>query len=415
MNPTRKSTLPTVDEISVHDVTRHLARMGWVRHQESTDQEFVFQGPMDDAGDPIRIYLPVRNNAISRRNRVRNALEILGAVEKKGMDELLNLLISQGIDTHEKRIQASQGQQQRHIPLVLAVDVITHMRQMASFAACVEDFPAPHFDHISKASGDFLENCYFPHTFMGSFGFAMEVGLSPSAQTSLHAPGENYPFERRVMKRIALGLKTCATSFDKKDPGLLVDSFHTGLNGNMCELLSAFIRRLKGRDVVSSFSWSDDWKDKSLVDTDAIFISPESAPVLAEASRVLKAMKSTVPAHIIATIQSMAEDVHAGKFKESEFLNPQRTIVLMHEYEPARIRKILVSLDPNHHAEACDAYKDGFQIELDGELERKGNQLIMSSYRLFKVTKFKKSDVVDAIRKRKQRELPPDPPSWVTD
>ncbi len=414
MTQVRRGTVPTLDEVTTSSLSRYLSVRGWIRQQDLDGSDLIFQGPTDDAGDPIRIFLPTDENAYSRRSRLSDALAILSVVEKKDRDELLYRLLSQGVDAHEKRIQLRPGQPQRRISLALASDVVTHMRQMAAFAACVEEFPAPHFVRTSKVSSDFLENCYFPHTFAGSFGFAMEVGLPDSAQTSLHAPEEPFPFERRVMKRIALGLKSCELSFEKRDPGLLVDSYQSGMNSNMCGLLSSFTRKLKGREVLSTFSWSDEWSDPGLVDVQEIYISPEATPILDEASKALRAMKASVPVHIIATIQSIADGVHAGRYKESEFLNPDRTVVLMHEHEPAKFRSIRVSLDHDHHAEACDAFRDGFQVELKGELERIGKSLTLTSYSLFKVTPIRKSDVAEAIRARQQRTPPPDPPQLLS-
>jgi hypothetical protein len=404
----RRGTLPSIHEVTIDKVGRYLLANGWKKGRDQHGKEAVYNGPKDDSGDTIRIYMPTDNQSRMLSNRVEDALQILGAVEGRSKEELLYSLVLQGIDSQEKRI-TSAGLK-RQIPLTLAMDVINHLRQMASYSAVHEDFPAPHFDHVSGASSTFLERCFFPHTFEGSFGMAMEVNIPSAAETALTNPEEPYPFERRVMKRIAVGLKSCEASLKSGDAGPLVESYKRGLNGNMCLSLSAFAKKLKTYDVISSFSWTEDWRDYSLQDTSEILISPEAAPLLHEAGRALKAMKQAIPYHCLATIKTMNEDVPAGRLNEAKFLDPARTIVLLDEYEPARLRSIHVSLDRDDHQEACHAYEGGFVVDITGLLERKGNSLVMTEYFEFKVTKMKKADVVEEIRKKiKAAQNPPLP------
>lgn len=405
----RKGTLPSPKEVTVEKIARYLLSNGWSRGRDEHGNESVYEGPRDDSGDIIRIYMPTENKSRILLPRVEDALEILGAVEGRSKDEILYGLVLQGIDTQEKRI--NPGGLCRQIPLTLAADLIWHMRQMASYAAVHEDFPAPHFDHVNGASNLFLEHCFFPHTFEGSFGIAMEVNIPASGETSITNPEEPYPFERRVMKRLAVGLKNCEASLKSGDPGTLVESYRTGLNGNMCFALSSFAKKLKTNDVLSSFSWDENWKDPSLQDIQETYISPDAAPILFEAARALKEMKQAIPYHALATIKTMNEDVPSGRLNEAKFLNPERTIVLLDEYEHARVRAIHVSLNPSDHKQACHAYEEGLVIDVRGLLERKGNLLFMTEYSDFKVTQMRKADVIEEIRKKaKAAQNPPPPP-----
>ena len=410
MTTGRRGTLPSIKDVTVEKMSRYLRTKGWTIGRDEHGNETVFNGPKDDSGDTIQIYMPVDNRSRMLPSRIEDALEILGAVEMRSEEELLYGLVLQGIDAQEKRI-TSAGLR-RQIPLNLAVDVIVHMRQLASYAAVHEDFPAPHFDRVSGASNAFLERCFFPHTFEGSFGIAMEVNIPSSAETTIMSPDEPYPFERRVMKRLAVGLRTCEASLKSGDAGPLVESYGKGLNGNMCIALSAFTKKLKTYDILSSFSWAEDWCDSSLQDTTDIFISPEVGPYLQEAGRVLKAMKQSVPYHALATIKTMNECVPSGRLDEAKFLDPERTIVLLDEFEPGRVRALHVSLNKADHNLACQAYEQGLVVDIQGLLERKGNSLVMTEYSKFTVTQMKKADVVEEIRKkaRAARTPPPPPP-----
>jgi hypothetical protein len=75
--------------LSVHDVATYVAGHGWHKVPHSNQRLLVFQGPLDDFGNPIYLILPSQNNFGDSHLRLAEAVELLANIEERPSEAVL--------------------------------------------------------------------------------------------------------------------------------------------------------------------------------------------------------------------------------------------------------------------------------------------------------------------------------------
>lgn len=75
--------------LSVHDVATYVTGHGWHQVPHSNQRLLVFQGPLDDFGNPIHLILPSQNNFGDSHLRLAEAVELLADIEERPSEAVL--------------------------------------------------------------------------------------------------------------------------------------------------------------------------------------------------------------------------------------------------------------------------------------------------------------------------------------
>jgi hypothetical protein len=138
--------------------------------------------------------------------RLDGALETLSQLEGRDRIELVAAVRSIGFDSVKSRIPDAQVYEDT-INLNQAVKYTWKMKQLLAAGATTEILPDAYFSRLKKKGTEYAEHCRFGHTFKGSFGFTIESPVGPNPEPVLPEmeQAQSFPFERKVMHRLARG------------------------------------------------------------------------------------------------------------------------------------------------------------------------------------------------------------------
>ena len=350
--------------LRVGDLALYLRKAGWQRAQHPNDRLLVFQ----QTGNGPKIVLASSDEFTDAGDMTDNALHLLAELQRVGVREIVRAVHAQDRDILSVRFvnkQLTSG----GIPLDTATRLVSQLRDLLAYAACVEEHPRPYFPKATSIGRKYTENCVFGHTFAGSFGFTIE---SPTGPAPFGAPGGTpQPFERRVIGRILRGINQLHEAVLSGEPGMLATKYDTGLNANLCELLEETLKESGEAEMEYSVLWSPDWPIAAdLLGIQSVRLEPGAAGFLGAVARQLRRLEESKNQTITGKVVALQSDTVSSDDDGAE--DSDQVATILWEEQRGRKLRVRVSLEPQDYAAACDAHKLGFGVSLSGRLEKVG-------------------------------------------
>ncbi len=91
-------------KLSVQALSEYASRKGWQLISEAEQPLIVFEGPLDDWGNPIRLRLPRHDDYLDQPLRVAEAITLFAAVENRPVQTVIAEIQHLG---HQTTIQNS--------------------------------------------------------------------------------------------------------------------------------------------------------------------------------------------------------------------------------------------------------------------------------------------------------------------
>ena len=344
--------------VTIGNVTAYLELLGWVRVEHPSPKRFVFQGPEDDFGKPLELFVPRHTEFIDSYERLADIVNFLSAFEEIPARDVLRKIRNFDRDVLYVRI-LDTGSYRSSIPLDIAHKQIGGIRDLFAFSACSERIPRPYFNSMLSIGTKHSNYCQFGHTFDGSFGFTIE---SPIISPYRHVEGEDPlpPFERRVMERIIRGLLTTQEALMKEDLDLLVNHYPTDLYGNMCQAIVSMSNKKSVR-----IEWSISWSSKIKPSEDVripgpIRIENKAGFFLEAAAHRLRRM---VPKRVTVVGKVIQLRKRADPLDYSSL---PRTVVIRSNGKPGKADSIRVSLPSDDYRAATRAHRNEEPVTVRG-------------------------------------------------
>jgi len=347
--------------LDIEDITPYLKENGWRLKQR--EPYFVFEGKNDDDGNPIQIVLPRGKDPEDIHRRIAETISLLSAIENRSPYEVIRAI--NGIN---KDIVFFKPKTHK-ISLEKAKSYINKIRQYYNYGASVEAEPSQTFIKSTKKGREFVEqNCFFGHTFKGSFGFTIETTLLPRSQITLDGKKKEEqvpPFERRVIERLVRGIKYANESVMVGNPDVIVANYKTGLNANMCDALSDLIEEFKDLETEFYVSWSPSYEPDEKLRGTRVVLSSKTQNYLKAASKSLSGASEseniTLSGKIIELKRPHYDD-------DNELPDDQNHIVIRDDYG----KNVTVLLTESDYKDACNAHRDKATVSIQGTLEKEG-------------------------------------------
>jgi hypothetical protein len=390
MNKPKSSVMAS--DVTVSSFVTYLRRRRWTRVTHPNERLLVFSGGRTDSGKAVELVLPANDSFDDAKRLLSSALSTLAVVERLSVSDLANAMKFLGTDRLHKRLIISDDRDVS-VPLNMAHEVVSSLRMLFSQAATQEEERRPFVSGVTTAGTDFVEQCRFGHTFRGSFGFVVESPLPAALQLDAFVDSPEVsrpdpPLPRRIIERIALGLKNLNEVEKTKDLAYLVERYETGLNANICETLATLVERVHEVEIEYSFAWSTEWpRDEALVDTGPFRLSRTAAVHLRQAAEMLRGKKQEpVEEEIVGRIiQLRSLAIPELDENEPDLFNKDRTVVIQRKLDTQRPQSVHLSLGPDDYKQACDFHKEGKTVTVLGKLVRPGRLWILQDARKFGV------------------------------
>jgi hypothetical protein len=365
----------------------YLRYSGWIEYHEPSDNWIVFHGEQDINGQPFELVLPrVNKSHEEKQSYIIKAVEILTALKNEPMQ-----LIAQSIICYDRDIfyvRNTEAEDTNALPFKLAVNQIKNLKRTLEYSASSEKDARPYYYNLSQVARKEIDNFLFGHTFAGSFGFTVETPrLSNSPQfiqqrlfdDDQYPLQANIPIERRIMERIARGLKNTKFAEESRDQSILVEEYASGFNSNMCSSIVG-MSESKRSNVEFRIAWSPKLKPgDDIVDIKPVRIHENGYEILDYVAKELKTLKPkylSLTGHIRALTSS----------DNPQNLGTRRAVVLRALLPNARrTTDIILELERDDYSLAIKAHEDWQNIEVSGILSRSGTGWRLLNIRNFKV------------------------------
>ena len=359
--------LATAPAIYVADMALYLRKTGWRRSPHPNDRLLVFRKPCPGEDD-LTIVLASKDEYADAPNLISNALALLA--ETTGVTEAEVTRSVHAIDRDILSIRflgpkAGAG----GLPLETAMKLVSQLRDLLAYAACVEENPRPYFPKTTSIGRKYTEQCVFGHTFPGSFGFTIESPTGPGPFSTQEDTPQ--PFERRVLGRIMRGLGQLQEAVLSGDPEIIVAHYPSGLNANLCELLEETLKDADESEIEYSIAWSPEWfVAPDLARLRSVRLEPGARNVLSSAARQMRRLEESKVQTIVGKVVALQSDASTSDDDSAEDFEQVATILW--EEKRGRKLRVRVSLESADYATACDAHKTGVNVSVTGTLEKVG-------------------------------------------
>jgi hypothetical protein len=378
---TRESTC----DISLDKLCRLLEENKWRRIDHPNKHINVFEG-LDRSGEHVKLALPAMAGLVDAQPLISNALDLLSDSLSISIDSLIAFLVQRITDILRARSFRLVGHDDS-LPLDIASEWILRMRQLLAASAYTEHEPRPSFEKTGTQGSDFAHHCRFGHTFKGSFGISIEspVFTNPSIPGLEASP--DHPFERRVFERIARGIKNLQDAINEDSIDILLESYATGLNANMCRALSEAYEAVDGRRIEYLFAWNSEIPVAEDLSGLNPFIFDGRAYEFAKATALQLEQQDDYEEQLIEG------RIYQLKSKEPtsltlELLQSDRVITMKWNREGAPSRSIRVPLSVEDYQLACDAHRDSQMVQVSGKPQKNGKFWTLYNAHGFKIHNF---------------------------
>ncbi|MGP2435680.1 hypothetical protein [Streptomyces sp. JW3] len=371
-------------------VRRYLSGKGWRAERELSGAELWERYAGDAPEPPYEVLVPSERRR-DYPGRIADVLETLAVVEARRPGDILR----------EMRLPPSDWQFLRlappgptgTAPLLDLVSALNGLRELHTAAASSALTPqAVQPAQKPQAVKDHVTSVRVDQTRVGSYVIAAHtpvVKLPPmwrrqaalfDADSFPGGAGARVPepYAREVSRVLFAGV-TCARA--AADASLAQDGLtdfapyaEAGLSANLCEALVK-IAGEECRDYSLSFSWFPDLPVAQ--DSPPVAITRRHVEVLEEGAKDLRERlgreRGAVLVGVVTRLRAEDGDREATVYGSFEHENYART------------RRVRVLLDPEHVDRATDAWRDGMEVVVEGDLEPRGNGLRMRTVTAFAV------------------------------
>jgi len=370
----------SLSSLEITNLLNYLNLNGW-ESSESNQRWYVFQNKVVNGDSAMEIVLPRRFDAPDTPTFIASAMDVLSAIEDEPIERTLWRIFY--VNSDVLLIKNTETGELSSISLKLADQQIKNIKQLVRFSTSFEKEPKPYFNTPLSSSNRMLKHYQFGHTFHGSFGLTIESPITGNpyryqqeTQSSTLFDISEYmdvesivmPLERRVMERIARGLKLTRESTQARSTERLIQEYASGFNSNMCSAIIGI-----SNEGVTPIEYSVIWSPRLAPADDidnfgTVRLNETSYTLLREAAEILRTIKPEVRQIRGRVIELSSEGDPLGDG------NTTRSVVIRwHNRETGeRPVKIFVSLSRDEYVRAHQAHLNWSTVEVEGVVQKTG-------------------------------------------
>ena len=358
----------------LEDVARYLLTHGWSRVEHANKRISLFATKPDETGDYSSVALPVSAEYSDATKLINEAVRLIADFENRSAGKVVDRIYRWNLDILRARLITLRGHEDS-LPLSVAAETISGLREFIGYAAYTESNPRPFFDKAGADAAAFTRHCRFGHTFSGSFGLTVECPVPIVPELPMPGNQPAVPFERKVFERVAKGLTILRYSVEKRSLDPMIEGYQSGFSANMCQTLAEIFQQAGGRRIEYDLSWSPELKSSLESDWKPFLFEGQAYEfVLAAASELQKVEK--IPDSVIeGPITVLKSETPPGLDEQAKF---EHLITMFWQREKDQTVQIRVPLSPKEYIDACDAHKEGRKIRIYGIPEKAGKFWVLT-------------------------------------
>lgn len=352
------------------DTVKYLRDREWVLQDEVPDRYSVLTKSSDD-GDDFEVMVPMSSGLRDLERRVREMLQTLHAEEERPYLQILEDLSLPNMDIVRTRLGIN-GQLDGTLPMEDGTNAFREVRNLFLAAACSAVNPKPVYTKRKfQQAMDYVRGARLGQTQHGSYVITVyspiEEVLTTSPQGMLDLDLEEIdqaPFGRRTVSILNEALTLANEGITQLAKGREQDLDHLvrhGVSVNLCEAVNALNVYGGGTGIELTTTWSRMLNPPANIQGSHRF-SSDAGSWLTKLATTVRRQSDTL------------EDVSvrgAVRMLDSEKPKKQGKVKIIGTVED-KSATIEVSLDGESYQQAIAAHKAERQVELSGDLKKKG-------------------------------------------
>ena len=356
-----KNEVTLARTVGLRAVHAYLRTNGWVRADSaSRNTADVYLWPEDNRAAAI---VPASEEYADFGTRIYQIAEQIGRIE--GRNRLAVLADLSIAESDLVRLRLPHAHADNTVRLIDGAAVLEEAKKLLLAAACSADRPQRMYRAgRNKAAGEYLDRVRLGHTEPGSYVINLLSPVAPSLQDTL-LPEE--PFERRVTRKLASGLRASREAMDRvnrgvADIGEFESRLNEGISANLCRSVARLTEAGKGLEV--SVSWAITRPDLLEVGQRlAVAFRPPDVAALDEAARVLSDRQERTDEDIEGYVSRLARD--------KKDLTGTATI---RAFVDGKVSSVQAVFDSADYKEITRAHEARLSVSLEGDLHREGQR-----------------------------------------
>lgn len=352
----------------ITNLRRFMFAKGWQIIEHPNTRIEVLESKSDAAGDFATVSIPRSPELKGATELINEAVRLIAEFESIATEKIVNQIIRWDRDILRSRLFKIHGNENT-LPLGVAANTITRIKEFLGYAAYTHTNPRPFFDKAGAISGVFADHCLFGHTFEGSFGLTVECPIQVIPDLNLAGVEPVVPMESQVIERIANGLITLRESILKESIDPMIAGYLTGFSANMCRKIAEIYEEADGRRIEYDISWSPQLKTTFESSWKPMTFDGRAYDFARSAAVELEKAEEFPDSQVEGRIVVLKSDMPPGLDDQAEF---EHIITMFWERQKGQSVKIRVPLSPQQYIDACVAHKDGRAIRVFGIPEKAG-------------------------------------------
>jgi hypothetical protein len=234
--------------VRYEDVVSYLQAAGWMQHSVNNQHWYAFTRNIPGTSQQLEIILPSNKHVPDMHRYLTGAINTLAALHNETIEKTIEYIIFYEKDVWIIRDKETEYAHSR--PLSRSVNQITNITTIVKTAGSSEEQPLPYFTTYLPSGESMAEQFGVRHT----LGLGLTIESSVQHLERVYEQGQGamlpkptkrnndgqqlYVFERRVMERIARGLRLTQQAIATGDIAPLVNNYDRGFAANACQALA---------------------------------------------------------------------------------------------------------------------------------------------------------------------------------
>lgn len=359
---------PVFYTITAASIDRYLQLNGWTRNLSFANKNLMVYS--NDCVHPKTLAIPASEDYDDFYPILRNVVEILATAGKVSANEIVKDISTTFIDRLEFRF-ISEITEDGKIPLEYAANCVDGLKDLILYAICAEQFVRPVCYRATDYAKAMLNKFKLAQTEKGSFILNVDIQVvdEGNEQMSLAECDVPGPVEHKVVERISRAISQVdAVVLNKHQLSETAETaFKNGITANMCDALLKMRPTSDSDKVTTTIRYASSLTNKT-GQMACVEMRANHFLVIDELAKIYRDKIAFQDTTLTGIIRSLA--------KKRDEDGELKTIRLYTVFE-GLTRTVTISLSDEQYRAACDAHRDGLEVEVSGELDMSERYWVM--------------------------------------
>lgn len=361
--------------ITAPAIDRYLQLNGWVRNLDFANKNIMAYENYSTTVSK-KLAIPAAEDFDDFYIVLRDVIKMLSKVEKRTEVEIIKDINATFVDRIEFRI-ISDISEDGKLPIDYAAECIEGLKDLVLYALCAEQSAQPVCYRASDYAKSYLNNFKLAQTEKGSFILNIDIQVvdEKNEQAVLTGFDVPVPLEHKVIERIgtAISQVDAVVKNERQLTETAASAFEAGITANMCDALMK-MRPLSDDDqILTTIRYASALTNQT-GKTECIDMRANHFLVIDELAKIYRDKIAVQDATLVGIVRSLS--------KRHDSDGEMKTIRLYTTFEGCA-RTVTIDLSDDQYRIACDAHRDGLEVEVSGELDTSERYWTMTQIRHF--------------------------------